>query len=159
VRETAQAGPSVPQGSSRLEQIIGHRVPDWNEDGCLTLNIFCPSRAHEGQAPRPVLVWFHGGGFTSGSGGWDWYDGTRLAVLGDKVVVTANYRVGPLRHLYLPEIGAGTASPTGDPIALTDPPPEPLTNVTAAWGLVLEPAPQHSATAERNDEPPGRRCR
>jgi RES domain len=37
--------------------------------------------------------------------------------------------------------GRGTADPAGDPIALTDPPPEPLTNVTAPWGVVLEPAP------------------
>jgi len=37
--------------------------------------------------------------------------------------------------------GRGTASLAGDPIALTDPPPEPLINVTAPWGLVLEPAP------------------
>jgi hypothetical protein len=37
--------------------------------------------------------------------------------------------------------GRGTASPAGDPVALTDPPPEPLTNVTMPWGLVLEPAP------------------
>jgi para-nitrobenzyl esterase len=106
VRETMQAGPSVPQGPSRLEQVMGHRAPDWNEDGCLTLNVFCPPRAHEGGLPRPVLVWFHGGGFTSGSAGWDWYDGARLAALGDMVMVTANYRVGPLGYLYLPEIGA-----------------------------------------------------
>jgi len=37
--------------------------------------------------------------------------------------------------------GRGIASPAGDPIALTDPPPEPLTIVTTAWGLVLEPTP------------------
>jgi hypothetical protein len=35
----------------------------------------------------------------------------------------------------------GVASPVGEPIALTDPPPEQLTNVTAPWGLVLESAP------------------
>jgi hypothetical protein len=40
----------------------------------------------------------------------------------------------------------GTASPAGDPIALTDPPPEPLTNVTGPWRLVLEPAPHPSAS-------------
>jgi para-nitrobenzyl esterase len=106
VREAVKAGPSVPQGPSRLEQVMGHCVPDWNEDGCLTLNVFCPSRAGERQELRPVLVWFHGGGFTSGSGGWDWYDGAHLAALGDMLVVTANYRVGPLGYLYLPEIGA-----------------------------------------------------
>ena len=37
--------------------------------------------------------------------------------------------------------GRGTASPAGDAVALTDPPPAPLTNVTAPWGLMLEPAP------------------
>jgi hypothetical protein len=37
--------------------------------------------------------------------------------------------------------GRGTARPAGDPTALTDPPPEALTIVTTAWGLVLEPTP------------------
>jgi RES domain len=36
---------------------------------------------------------------------------------------------------------SSTASIAGDPIALTDPPPKPLTTVTTPWGLVLEPAP------------------
>src|SRR4029078_11650571 len=40
-----------------------------------------------------------------------WYDGGRLAALGDIVVVTANYRVGPLGYLYLPEIGAANPGP------------------------------------------------
>ncbi|MFG1664060.1 carboxylesterase/lipase family protein [Streptomyces sp. Y7] len=106
VRDAAPAGPSVPQAASRLERVQGRRVPDWNEDGSLTLNVFAPRRALEDGATRPVLVWWHGGGFTSGSGGWDWYDGSRLAALGDIVVVTANYRVGPLGYLYLPRIGA-----------------------------------------------------
>jgi hypothetical protein len=35
----------------------------------------------------------------------------------------------------------GTVSAAGEAITLTDPPPEPLTNVTEPWGLVLEPAP------------------
>ncbi|MGW4907257.1 carboxylesterase/lipase family protein [Streptomyces sp. NPDC004270] len=111
VREAVQAGPSVPQGPSRLEQVMGHRVPDWDEDGSLTVNVFAPRRALADGTPRPVLLWWHGGGFTSGSGGWDWYDGGRLAALGDIVVVTANYRVGPLGYLYLPEIGAANLGP------------------------------------------------
>ncbi|MFH8776101.1 carboxylesterase family protein [Streptomyces sp. NPDC017958] len=41
----------------------------------------------------------------------DWYDGGKLAALGDIVVVTANYRVGPLGYLYLPEIGAANLGP------------------------------------------------
>jgi len=37
--------------------------------------------------------------------------------------------------------GRGFASSAGDPIALTDPPPEALAIVTTAWGLALEPSP------------------
>ena len=37
--------------------------------------------------------------------------------------------------------GRGALIQAAEPIALTDPPPEPLTNVTAPWRLVLEPAP------------------
>jgi len=106
LRDATRPGPSVPQAASRLEAVMGRRVPDWNEDGCLCLNVWTPrlpgQTAGDG---RPVLVWFHGGGFTSGSGGWDWYNGRRLAAAGDIVVVTANYRVGPLGYLYLPELG------------------------------------------------------
>ncbi|MFJ1750620.1 carboxylesterase/lipase family protein [Streptomyces sp. NPDC088116] len=111
LREAVQAGPAVPQAASRLEGVMGSRVPDWSEDGCLTVNVHTPVRAFRDDAARPVLVWWHGGGFSSGSGGWDWYDGGRLAALGDIVVVTANYRVGPLGYLYLPEIGAANLGP------------------------------------------------
>ncbi|MFH8344313.1 carboxylesterase/lipase family protein [Streptomyces sp. NPDC018045] len=103
VRDAARPGPAAPQSPSRLERVMGSRTPDWDEDGCLTLNVWSPAAAPD--AGRPVLVWFHGGGFTSGCGGWDWYDGARLAALGDLVVVTANYRLGPLGWLFLPEAG------------------------------------------------------
>lgn len=59
-------------------------------EDCLYLNVWAPSGASD--APRPVLVWIHGGAFTSGSGAL--YDGSRLAELGDLVVVTINYRLG-----------------------------------------------------------------
>jgi para-nitrobenzyl esterase len=107
-RAATQPGPSVPQGPSRLEAGMGARVPDWDEDGCLTLNVWtpaCPPPARPAQPARAVLVWFHGGGFTSGSGGWDWYDGRNLTNAGDIVVVTANYRLGPFGYLYWPELG------------------------------------------------------
>ncbi|MEU9130661.1 carboxylesterase family protein [Kitasatospora sp. NPDC048540] len=107
VREADRPGPSVPQGPSRLEAVMGRRTPDWDEDGCLTLNVWTPALPAGGTGPRdlPVLVWFHGGGFTSGSGGWDWYDGRHLAAAGGIVVVTANYRLGPLGYLHLPDLG------------------------------------------------------
>jgi para-nitrobenzyl esterase len=70
----------------------------WSED-TLTLNVWTP--ACDG-AKRPVLVWIHGGGFTTGSGSWPIYDGSRLARRGDVVVVTINYRIGALGFLALP---------------------------------------------------------
>lgn len=51
-------------------------------------------------ARRAVIVWLHGGGYSSGAGSLDWYDGTRLAHEGDVVVVGVNYRLGPLGYLY-----------------------------------------------------------
>ncbi|MEV7598837.1 carboxylesterase family protein [Kitasatospora sp. NPDC089797] len=107
VREADRPGPAVPQRPSRLEAVMGPRTPDWNEEGSLTLNVWTPRLPAGGAAPAalPVLLWFHGGGFTSGSGGWDWYDGGRSAAAGQVVVVTANYRLGPLGYLHLPEHG------------------------------------------------------
>ena len=106
-RDASRSGPSVPQSASRLEAVMGARTPDWNEDGCLNLNVWTPQldEVRKNERLSPVLLWFHGGGFTSGSGGWDWYDGRNLAAAGDIVVVTANYRLGPLGYLYLPELG------------------------------------------------------
>jgi len=52
-----------------------------------------------------VMVWIHGGGFTHGAGYEPLYNGGPLAVRGDVVVVTINYRLGALGLLHLPEIG------------------------------------------------------
>lgn len=107
VRPAERKGPPVPQSPTRLQALMATAtVPDWEESDCLNLNIWTPVAALSDGNPRPVLFWIHGGGFTSGSGGWSCYDGARLADLGDLVVVTINYRLGPLGYLYLPEIGA-----------------------------------------------------
>ena len=60
------------------------------------------------------MVWFHGGGYTLGSGSWPLYDGTNLARKGDVVVVTVNHRLGifgylQLAHLDPAEKAAGNA--------------------------------------------------
>lgn len=73
-------------GSSRRS--LGSAV---GED-CLYLNVHSPAAARTDGVLRPVLVWVHGGAFTSGSGAL--YDGAPLAELGDVVVVTVNYRLG-----------------------------------------------------------------
>jgi para-nitrobenzyl esterase len=45
-----------------------------------------------------VIVFVHGGAWTTGGGSLPWYDGARLAA-GGAVVVTVNYRIGALGHL------------------------------------------------------------
>jgi para-nitrobenzyl esterase len=58
-------------------------------EDCLYLNVWAPALD---DAPRPVMVWIHGGGNMLGQG--DAYDGGLLAVTQDIVVVTINYRLG-----------------------------------------------------------------
>ncbi|MEU4247928.1 carboxylesterase family protein [Amycolatopsis sp. NPDC026612] len=94
VKDALEAGPAAPQPPSRLERALGPMPLPQSED-CLSLNVFTPSTT----GSRPVLVWIHGGGFSSGSGGQVWYTGTRLARDADAVVVTLNYRLGVLGFL------------------------------------------------------------
>ncbi|XOV85544.1 MAG: carboxylesterase/lipase family protein [bacterium] len=79
-------------------------TPPMSED-CLFLNVWTPALADGGK--RPVMVWFHGGGFSSGSGSSRAYEGTRLAQRGDVVVVTVNHRLNVLGYLALGHYGAG----------------------------------------------------
>jgi para-nitrobenzyl esterase len=75
----------------------------WNED-CLYLNVWTPTRTDR---KRPVLVWFHGGGWVNGAG--TDVQPARLTQWGDNVVVTINYRLGAMGYLALPGLDAETA--------------------------------------------------
>ena len=77
-------------------------APGMSED-CLFLNVWTPALNDDGK--RPVMVWFHGGGFSSGSGSSRAYDGVRLASRGDVVVVTVNHRLNVLGYLALGHYG------------------------------------------------------
>ena len=68
--------------------------PNQSED-CLFLNVWTP--ATDG-ARRPVMLYIHGGGYSTGSGSHPLYDGTRLARRGDVVVVTVNHRLNILGY-------------------------------------------------------------
>ncbi len=99
VRDAMAFGPSAPQGELML-QLPGMDIGPTSED-CLYLNIY--TSATDG-ARRPVLFWIHGGGFVVGSGSQALYNGEHLARRGDVVVVTINYRLGPLGFLYLADL-------------------------------------------------------
>lgn len=100
VRDATRFGPPSVQSAGTLETLAGAGEPDWDED-CLFLNVQTPGLD---DTRRPVMVWIHGGGFTSGSGSVPWYDGARLVRHGDVVVVTINYRLGILGWLHLGEL-------------------------------------------------------
>jgi para-nitrobenzyl esterase len=72
-------------------------------EDCLCLNVWTPSGGHAHR--RPVMVWLHGGGFTSGSGSFTIYDGANLAAHHDVVVVTVNHRLNAFGFLFLPDLG------------------------------------------------------
>ncbi len=105
VRACTEFGPACPQPPSPLAVT---RDPGVQSEDCLYLNIYAPTDWPDG--PLPVMVWIHGGGCTTGAGSLDVYDGEMLARLG-VVVVTINYRLGPLGFLAHPLLSA--ESPDG----------------------------------------------
>jgi para-nitrobenzyl esterase len=98
IRDAVRAGPIAlqPPPLPKLPTFPESWRRLWQSEDCLTLNIWSP--AVDG-AKRPVLVWIHGGGYETGGGAF--YRGHELAALGDIVVVSMNYRLGPLGFLNL----------------------------------------------------------
>lgn len=91
VRDASHFGPVATQSGA---------LGPGSED-CLSLNVWTPSTTHG--AKRPVLVYIHGGGYTTGGGNDPLYDGTRLCLRGDVVVVTVQHRLNLFGYLYLGE--------------------------------------------------------
>jgi para-nitrobenzyl esterase len=85
-----------------------------NED-CLYLNVWTPATDDKALArKRPVMVWFHGGGYSYGSGAWPVYDGANLARKGDVVVVTVNHRLNVFGYLHLGGIAGSDFADAGN---------------------------------------------
>jgi para-nitrobenzyl esterase len=101
VRTCIPYGETAPQAPGWLAEggYEGNR-PEMGED-CLCLNMWTPSPDVN---KRPVMVWLHGGGFEAGSGSPMLYDGTRLALRGNVVVVTVNHRLGIFGHCHLEDL-------------------------------------------------------
>jgi para-nitrobenzyl esterase len=104
VLETVHAAAACPQPLPKPGSFYQNEfflTSERQSEDCLYLNISAPTR---GQAEKlPVMVWFHGGGFAQGSGSLPSFDGEALARRG-VVVVTINYRLGPLGFLALPAL-------------------------------------------------------
>jgi len=105
IRDATDFGASCLQPPWPADSIYAVFPPEFSED-CLFLNVWTPPGAKN----APVIVFIHGGSLLRG-GSWEpYYDGTHFAEQGI-VLVTINYRIGPLGWLALPELSA--ESPDG----------------------------------------------
>lgn len=96
VRDATQRGPACPQLPSRLDFVNGPVVDGLaRSEECQILSVTAPSDARG----LPVMVWFHGGAYMSGSGEAPKYDPDALAREGRVVVVTVSYRLGIFGYL------------------------------------------------------------
>ena len=96
-----------PSGLAAMTQ---EALPETDED-CLFLNIWTPAKT-TGDA-LPVMVWIHGGGLSLGWSSQKGYDGQELAKR-DVVLVSINYRLGPLGFLALPALSAESEGGSGN---------------------------------------------
>ena len=106
-------GPKAPQ--SETLRLNGNQQSDYDfgfqfklepmdEARCLVLNVWTQG-LNDGKK-RPVFVWFHGGGFATGSGiDLPCYEGRALAEKGDIVVVTVNHRLNALGYFDMSGLG------------------------------------------------------
>ena len=115
--------PPVPWPGVRVTQSFGNDciqalsseafadAPKQSED-CLYLNVWAP---HEASVTRryPVLVWFHGGAYLSGSAALPTTDGSSFARQGI-VVVSANYRLGRMGFFAHPALTAEGERPNAN---------------------------------------------
>lgn len=117
VRPAVFYGNSAPQNVyDRSATSYGAFVDHWNYDdvseNCLTLNIWTPGLAN--QKKRPVIVWLHGGGYTSGNGiEQDGYHGENLARYGDIVFCSINHRLGVFGFSDLSAVGGEAYKESG----------------------------------------------
>lgn len=102
-RDALAFGPMAPQSIRALGSLFASWTFDkeYSED-CQVVNVWTP--ALRDKRKRPVMVWLHGGDFTSLSGSRNVFDGTRLARKGDVVVVTLNHRLNVFGYLQLAQL-------------------------------------------------------
>ncbi len=85
------------------QPLFGYRFWPENEQ-CQYINVW--TRKPEEGRKRPVMVWVHGGGFSTGSSVEQMsYDGANLCRDGDLVVVSFNHRLNILGYLDMSDFG------------------------------------------------------
>jgi len=107
--EALEAGPVCPQVTNNLSagDLYETGVLIAAED-CLTLDIYAPRDAAPGDN-LPVMMWIHGGANVWGSSSA--YDGSNLANQQGVIIVSVQYRLGPLGFLAHPALRADPGLP------------------------------------------------
>ena len=106
--QAVNKGFSAPQTIYKESFLTDPSMPDESID-CLSLNI----ASINVNADMPVMIWIHGGAYTTGSSNSVVYDLDYLP-LHEIVLVTINYRLGPFGFLKLDEVTNGQIKSTGN---------------------------------------------
>jgi para-nitrobenzyl esterase len=113
VRDALQYGDQCPQVSPPPTPAWASWARQTGEsEDCLVLNVWTPG-LRDGRK-RPVMVWFHGGGYSVFNGSAPVYDGERFCKKGDVVLVTLNHRLNAFGYLYLAELGGKKFADSGN---------------------------------------------
>ena len=117
IRDAIQYGPSswqVLRAQTKIDfDLWGPEGLSSMSEDCLCLNVLTCGLNDNGK--RPVMVWLHGGGFSSGSGDFTpWFNCPNLAKNEDVVLVTVNHRISFLGFLHLAEIGGDRYATSGN---------------------------------------------
>ena len=76
-----------------------------SDEDCLYLNIYAPYNSlSSSSSGLPIYVFIHGGSFILGSSSN--YDGSRIAIMSNIIVITINYRLGPFGFFYVKDTDA-----------------------------------------------------
>lgn len=112
VRDAVAFGDLCPQPNFPIiPEEAGSLATGPMAEDCLVLNVWTPALDAQ---KRPVMVWFHGGGYAVGGGSAPWYDGANLARGQDVVVVTLNHRLNVFGFLHLAELGGEPFAASGN---------------------------------------------
>jgi para-nitrobenzyl esterase len=116
VRDALAFGPQAPQpiharsGRSSFSPL--DEANPVNSEDCLHLNVWTAG-LRDGRK-RPVMVYIHGGAYSSSSSNGPVYDGIRLVKRGDVVVVTMNHRLNLFGYMYLAKLGGAEFADSGN---------------------------------------------
>lgn len=97
---------------------ILYQQSETQSEDCLYLNVWTGAKVASAEK-RPVMVLVHGGGYLLGAGSQPNYNGSGLAQKG-AVVITLNYRLGPLGFLAHPQLSAESSDKVSGNYALQD---------------------------------------